>query len=342
MRLSLVRYLPFVLGFVLFVACKNGGETTTENNPLFRSRPELREITDRISKTPKDAALYYERGNALHKMQQDSLALKDYKKAVSLDTNNAQYYSAVGDVLFEHKDLTGSISWIEKAITKNPTDRKAHLKIAKLFLYLKDYGKAFAEINIVLRKNVYDPEAYFLKGMIYKDMNDSAKAISNLLTSVQVAPDYREGMVELGLMYTGKKDPIALKYFDNAYKLDTSDAFPLFAKGVFYQETGDNVRAKQEYHNTIIHDRYYTDAYFNMGYLLMQEDSVAKSYRQYDMVVKIDPTNPAAYYNRGLCSEMMDSVRNAIADYRQALTLDPNYKSPMDALKRLKVDKANR
>ncbi len=340
MKSSWIKYLSLIVGIILFTGCNgnNGaGTDTSETNPILKEDPALRGLTEEIAKTPADAALYYSRGRALQKMKQDSLALKDYKKAVSLDSNNAEYYSAVGDILFENKDLTGSIEWIQKAIAKKPDDRKAHLKIAKLFLYLKDYPQAFSEINIVLRKNVYDPEAYFLKGMIYKDTHDTAKAISNFQTAVQVAPDYRDAVVQLGVMYIAKKDSIALRYLENAFKMDTTDVFPIFAMGTYFQEIGNTERAKAQYRRCIIKDRSYTEAYFNMGYLLMQQDSLPKAWRHYDLSIKSDPTNPAAYYNRGLCSELMDSIAKAVTDYKIAFKLDSGFDKPKVALKRLKV-----
>jgi len=338
MKRKLIQHFPVILGMMLFIGCNNrNANNTDDTNPIFSRDPNLKSITEQINKSPKDAALYFQRGALLHKMQMDTLALKDYKKASSLDTSKAEYYSAVGDLLFENKDLTGSVQWIKKAIERNPTDKKAHLKIAKLFLYIKDYPNSFAEINKVLRQDVYDPEAYFLKAMVYKDLKDTAKAISNFQTAIQVSPDYHDAMVQLGLLYIDKKDPIGLKYLDNAFKLDSTDVFPLFAKGVYYQDIKDYEPAKQEFRDCIIRDRHYVDAYFNMGYILMQQDSVDKAYRQYNIVTQIDPTNPAAYFNRGLCSEMMDSLKKAVADYRQALAIDSSYTSPKEALKRLKA-----
>lgn len=339
MKSAWIKYCPLLIAVILFIGCgsneKNAGADAANSNPLFQSDPALKGITDEIIKAPGEAGLYFERGKILQKMRLDTLALKDYKKASSLDTTKAAYYSAVGNLLFENKDITGSIEWIQKAIDKNPSDRKAHLKIAKLFLYLKDYPRAFEEINLVLRKDVYDPEAYFLKGMIYKDAKDTAKAISNFQTAVQVAPDYREAVLQLGILYSAKKDPIAIKYLNNAYAMDTTDVFPIFARGVYYQDNKEFAMAKEEYRRAILLDRHFTDAYFNMGYILMQEDSTAKAWRQYDMAIKNDPGNPTAFYNRGLCSEIMDSIRNAVADYRTAAKLDPSYESPKKALKRL-------
>jgi tetratricopeptide (TPR) repeat protein len=329
-----MKYFTALTGIIFFIGCSNP-EKQVETNPIFQDDPNLSEITARIEKSPKHAPLYYERGVRLHKMRQDSLAIEDFKTAAKLDSTKAQYFSAVGDLLFESKDLTGSIEWLQKAIAKNPTDPKAHLKIAKLFLYLGDHGKAFSEINIVLRKNVYDPEAYFLKGMVYKDMKDTAKAISTLLTAVQVSPDYREAVVQLGLLYGAKKDSIAIKYLENAYQMDTTDVFPLYALGMYYQDNNQYALAKQAYKKCIIRDRNFPDAYFNMGYILLQQDSFPKAYRQYDLVLKVSPANASAYYNRGLCAELMDSTDNAIADYRQAIRLDTSYDMPKQGLVRL-------
>ena len=320
------------------MGCKNNSEKAPEvnNDPVFQSDAKLKEITEEISKNPKDAELYYGRGLMLHKRKFDSLALKDLIMATKLDTTKAEYLSAVGDLLFEDKDINGSVEWIQKAIAKNPGDKKAHLKIAKLLLYVNNYPKAFQEVNTVLMKDVHNPEAYFLKGMLYKNLKDTARAISNFLTSVQESPDYRDAVVQLGLLYSAKKDPIALRYLDNAFKMDTTDVFPIYARGMYYQEKKEYAAAKEEYKICILRDRHYGDAYFNMGYILMQEDSAQKAWRQYNIVTKVDPMNPAAYYNRGLCSEIMDSVKNAIADYKMAAAMDSSYSSPKEALARLK------
>jgi len=339
MKSAWIKYFPFIFGIILFTGCNSSTPATDAigTDPILTTDPAVKSITEEIVKKPADAALYYERGKVLQKKKFDSLALKDFKHAVTLDTNKAEYYSAVGDLLFENKDLTGSIEWIQKAIAKKPDDRKAHLKIAKLFLYLQDYPRAFEEINIVLRKNVYDPEAYFLKGMIYKDTHDTAKAISNFQTAVQVAPDYREAVIQLGIMHSARRDTIAMRYFANAYAMDTTDVFPIFARGTFFQEMGDNTRAKAEYRRCIVKNRRYTEAYFNMGYILMQQDSAEKAWRQYDMAIKTSPTNPGAYYNRGVCAEMMDSLKKAVADYKIAYQLDTSFAKPKAALKRLKA-----
>ena len=341
MKRTIFRIIVVIAGLWLTGGCKNHAKDNSvgNSNPLFKSDPALKKITEEIINSPKDATLYYQRGKLLHRMQMDSLAVNDYKMASSLDTTKAEYFSAVGDLLFENKDISGSAVWIQKAIARNPEDQKARLKIAKLFLYIRQYPGAFEQINIVLRKNAREPEAYYLKGLIYKDMKDTAKAISSFFTALNSSPDYRDALIQLGLLYSDKKDKIALKYLDNAFGLDSNDVFPVFAKGVFYQNNGDLELAKETYHECIVRNHRYVDAYFNMGYIFMHQDSVEKAYRQYDIATRIDYMNPTAFYNRGVCNEAMDSLKQAAADYRKALTLDSSYKSPKLALEKLLAHK---
>lgn len=327
-----------ILGFILLFSCKNSGSKqgtdATDNNPVYQ-HPAVKDLTEKIANDPKNAHLYYQRGIALHHLEQDTFAIKDFQKAAKLDSTKGEYFSAVGDLMFEHKDISGSRSWLQKAIQLNPQDPRAHLKFAKLLLFMKEYPGAFDQINTVLRTDVYNPEAYFLKGRIYQDLKDTSKAISSYQTAIQVAPDYKDAMIQLGTIFAIRKNPDALKYFDNAFKLDTSDVFPLYAKAVYYQDMNDFASAKEWYKECIVRDHQYADAYFNTGYILMQQDSFEKAWRQFDLVAKITPNDPAAYYNRGVCSEKMGKKQEAINDYKQALVFDKNYKDAIDALKKL-------
>jgi tetratricopeptide (TPR) repeat protein len=304
---------------------------------VLTANPAVKAITDEIAKDPKNASLYFQRAKTLVDLKEDTMALRDYKMAASLDTNKAEYFSAVGDLLFEHKDIDEALVWIKKAITINPNDVKAHLKVAKLFLYLQQHETAIQELNFVLRKDVYNPEAYFLKAMVYKDRKDTAHAISNFQTTLQVAPDYKDAVVQLGLLYSAKNDPLAIRYLDNAYLIDSNDVFPIFARGEYYLNNKDTVRAKQEFRKCIVRNTHYIDAYFNLGFIYLQQDSLDKAFRQYDLVTKLDPTNPAGFFNRGLCNEMLNRPQDAVLDYRKALVIDSGYQSPKKALQRLGV-----
>jgi tetratricopeptide (TPR) repeat protein len=332
-----IGQLLLLVVLVFSVSCKQTRtRQETSNHPAFQA-PAIKTITEKIEKDPDNASLYFQRGNLLHGLDYDTLALDDFKKAATLDSNRAEYYSAVADLMFEHKDISGSLPWLERAVRLNPNDELAQLKIAKMQVFLKEYPKAFATINKVLRRNAVNPEGYFLKGLIYKDLKDTSKAISSFQTTIQIDPSYKEAILQLGLLYTGKNDPIALKYFENAYQVDTSDVFPLYAKGMYYQGREEYELAKTEFRKCVVRDPNYTKAIFGIGWILMNQDSLEKAWRQFDLVTRLEPVDAEAYYNRGLCSELMDKKPEALQDYRQALTFNPNYKEAADGIRRLEV-----
>lgn len=326
-------YFPLIM--LLLAACDD--EPKTSSGEKLNDEPALANINKEIEDNPDNASLYFERGAILDHLERDSLALIDYKKAISLDSTRAEYYSAIGDMLFENKDLDGSVQWIGKALELNPDDRKAHLKLAKMFLYVEEYNQALKEINNVLRQDVYDPEGYYLKGMVYKSLQDSGKSISSFLTALQVEPTYRDAMIQLGIMYGAQGDEKALKYYDNAFNMDTTDVFPLYARGVFYQDLENFELAKQEYINAIYKDRFYLNSYYNLGFIYLQQDSAQKAFRQYDILTKLDPQDPEAYFHRGLSYEAMGKTEEAIIDYKQALVFDETYQDPKERLKILGV-----
>lgn len=304
------------------------------SNPAYAS-PAVKRLTTQIAEDTSNASLYYQRGGLLLKEEKDSLALKDFLRAVLLDSTKAEYHSAIGDLLFENKEITASVEWLKKAIALNPKDPRAHLKLAKMMLFAKEYKTAIAEVNTVLRQDVYNPEAYFLKGMVYKDSHDTDDAVSAFQTAVQVSPDYRDAYLQLGILAAAKNDSSALRYWSNAYRLDSGDVFPLYARGKFFQDRSQPGRAKEEYRAAVRSNKQYADAYFALGYIFLQEDSLDKAHQHFDLATKAEPQNADAWYNRGLTAELMGDTKRAEADYRQTLTLDPAYANAQAGLKRV-------
>lgn len=331
----MIKRLVWLLVVIGCFSCEQRTENATTPDHVAFQNPAIKTLSERIVQDPDNARLYFDRGNLLHRLQYDTLALEDFKTAAKLDSSKAEYFSAVGDLMFEQKDISGSVPWLERAVRLNPNDPTAQLKIAKMLIFLKDYPKAFSTINKVLRRNALVPDGYFLKGLIYKDLKDTAKAVSSFRTAIQVDPSHVDAQIQLGLLFSAKRDDIALRYFDNAFAADTTDVFPLYAKGMYFQEQKLYEKAKEEYERCVAYNPGYTKAIFSTGWILMQQDSLQKAWRQFDLVTKLEPTDPEAYYNRGLCSELMNKNAEALQDYKQALTFNISYKAASDGIKRL-------
>lgn len=331
---AFMKYYAIVFLCALFLgACD---ETKNVKTEYITVSPELEKINKKIGETPDKADLYFQRGQLYRSLEMDSMALRDYDQAMSLDTTKSYYFSAVGDLLFDKKDISGSVKWFQKAISINPNDEIAHLKIANIFLYSKEYPKAFAQINTVLQQNVYNAEAYFLKGMCYKDMGDLDKALSSFQTAVQTEPKYYDGFMQLGLLYTKKNDPLALQYFENAIRVDSLNTEAHYAKAMYYQTQRKYKEAKEVFKRALRINMDYTEAHYNIGWMLLQQDSAKKALREFERVLTTRPDYAKAYYNKGLCHEILGEFELAKADYEQALVFDPAFDLPTPAIERVK------
>jgi tetratricopeptide (TPR) repeat protein len=328
--------IHFILIILLAVAACTNSSSKKENTPTSSPKSQLSILSAEIAKKPTSAALLYNRSKLYHSLKQDSLALNDLFKAIQLDSLQSDYFSSVADILFEHKDISGSVQWIQKAIKLNPDNEIAHLKIAKIFLFTGEYPKAFTEINTVLRSDVYNAEAYFLKGMCYKNMKDTMKAISSFQTAVQTDPKYVDAHIQLALIYKAKNNPLALSYFENAYNADSSSMEPLYGQAMYWQDQHKFAEAKKVFRKCILLNSQYEKAYYNTGWMLLQEDSIEKAIRQFNMAIGVKQDYVEAYFNRGLCHEILEKYEVAIADYTQALTFNPDYQPAKAALLRAK------
>jgi tetratricopeptide (TPR) repeat protein len=329
------KYYLVVTILLLWSSCDFFSKTAVKKTSGPGAFQETAALTEQIEGKPNDAKLYFKRGTILRTLKQDSLAIVDFQKAISLDSTNAVYYSAMGDLLFDHKDVSGSLGWIQKAIQLDPNDQTAHLKLARMFLFTSEYNKAFIEINTVLRADVYNTEAYFLKGMCYKSMKDTNLAISSFQTAVQSDPKNSEAYLQLAILHEARKNPLALDYFENAYKADSSNLEPLYGKAMYWQNQQNFAEAKKVFNRMIGIDRNYPKSFYNMGWILLQEDSTEKAIRNFSIAIEVKPDYAEAYFNRGLCYEIQGNFKAAAADYNQSLNFNAQMKAAQEALARI-------
>lgn len=321
-----VLFVAFFLS-LFFAACKDPKKSTSENN--------VAKLSEQIKKEPKNAELYFKRGLAYVKAKNDTAAIEDLAKAISIDSTKADYYKTAGDILYRNKSYAASLGFFQRAAGLDPADNANQLKLANMFFLLKEYPKAFYTINVVLRKDPYNYDAFFLKGLVYKDMLDTNNAIIAFQSAAQAQPEKQDAYMQLAFMSANKDIEITKQYYMNAFKADTNNMEPLNGIGLLYQARGQNAEAKKVFTDIVLRNNSYEKAFYNMGCVLMDEDSLEKAARQFGYAIKNKPEYIDAYFNRGLCYEKLQQKELALADYSSCLRLDDTYQNAIDAFKRL-------
>lgn len=336
-------FLPFLLMLLVWLSCTTSNkENATDDSQITDAGNDsvLIAFNERIKKNPNDAEVYHERALYYFEQKKDvEAAFADIRRVFAVDTTTAKYFITLAD-LYLAKGMSGNVkASLNKAIDIDPKNIPALTKLAELNLYIKDYNACLKTADQVLKIDIYNPRAYFIKGMAFKELGDTAKAISSFQTVVEQDPDYYNAYIQLGLLYSAIKNPLALDYLNNALNLQPQSIEAYYAIGMFFQEIGNVDKAIEAYNTILKIDSSYNDAHFNLGYIAMvMQNDLAKAIKHFSNNISYHPNNYEAFYMRGLCYERLKDKSNAIRDYRQALKLYPQYDNAAIALGNL-VDK---
>jgi len=190
--------------------------------------------------------------------------------------------------------------------------------------------------NKVLTIDPNFANAYFIKSVNYLDMKDTAKAVRNLQLTVEKDQKHLKAYLNLGILYSVRKNPIALDYFHNALNIDPYNTDVYYNIGLFYQNVDSLNKAIQTYTELLEIDPNYKYANYNLGYIHYQYLHVnEEALKYFDAAVKTDPKYYQAIYMRGLCYEAMGDIQKAKAQYTRALQIKPDYDLAMKGIKRV-------
>lgn len=337
-----VYLISFWLTIIILISCKTENKQTLIDQNLTEAGNDsvLLAFNERIRKNPNDPEIYHERALYYFEKKNDvEAAFADMRRVFTIDTVTSKYFVTLAD-LYLAKGLSGNVkASLNKAIEIDPKNIIAYTKLAELNLYIKDYNACLKAADNVLKIDIYNPRAYFIKGMAFKELGDTAKAISSFQTVVEQDPEYYHAYMQLGLLYSAIKNPIALDYLNNALNLQPQSIEAYYAIAMFLQETGNINKAIETYNTILKIDSTYNDAHFNLGYIAMvMQNDMVKAIKHFTDNIRFHPNNYEAYYMRGLCYERIKDKTAAERDYREALRLYPQYDNAAIALGNL-IDK---
>ena len=176
---------------------------------------------------------------------------------------------------------------------------------------------------------------FFMTGRIALDMGDTTRAIKALQRAVQLDATNFDAWMFLGKIMTNRNDPVAIQYFDNALRLDSTDLEAREYKGILYKRRGEFEKAFEVYRDIIVRNPDYANAYFDMGLIYLEQDSLQKAFDNFNIAVQVDQLFVKGYFYRGLTAELQGNIDAARLDYEQANKMSPAWEEPKEALKRL-------
>jgi len=297
---------------------------------------KIENLSQQIQQDLKNPELYNQRAKCYLTDHQFDRALTDVNRAISLDAKKSVYYTTLSDIYLLMGKPDGSRDALKKAVEINAEDKEALLKLAKLYLIVKDYRNCYETVKQLLAIDNGNASAYFTRAVALLEQGDTIHAVGDLMQAVDKNQKYYEAYVQLGELYSMRKDPMAVLYLKNALNIRPHSREAMYMLGLFYQETGRYDLAIESYQALSRFDTAFREASYNIGYIyLVYIKDFAKAQHYFTESLKKDPAYYQAYFNRGYAYELSGNYRKAYEDYQASLKIEVNYDKAIEGLNRL-------
>jgi len=211
---------------------------------------------------------------------------------------------------------------------------------SEMNLLVKDYDKALISSEKVLKLSPLNVEGLFMRGQVLKYMGDTLNAIGDFQTAVEQDADHIDAYMQLGNIFSDQKEKIAVQYYDNALRIDSTSYEALKGKAAFYHQnyTKDNgylEKTKEAYERLIYHHPQEANGSYDYGLFFMEEEDYEQAAHFMGIATQYDPTFGDAYYYKGLALEKMGQIDAAVLAYKNAVSNKNRFERGEEALKRL-------
>jgi tetratricopeptide (TPR) repeat protein len=317
-------------------ACHSGVDDARHKHESDTTQMRLAALNQQIEDDGDNAELYNRRAKCYLGDHEFDKALKDVNRAISMDAKKTAFYITLSDVYLLMGQPQNSRDALTKAIEINPQEKEALLKLAKLYLIVKDYKNCYVTVKQLLDIDNGNSGAYFTRAVGLLEQGDTIHAVADLMQAVDKNQEFYDAYVQLGELYSIKKDPMAAQYLQNALNVRPQSKEALYLLGLFYQENGQYDKAISTYQSLAKVDSAFREAPYNIGYINLV---YLKDFRQaiagFTESIRKDPGYFQAYFNRGYAYELSGDYKNAYDDYQKSLKIKVNYDKAIDGLNRL-------
>jgi tetratricopeptide (TPR) repeat protein len=189
---------PVVLAFALFLegaplpllAQDIESAISAGKQAIESGRPdEALDLFSRLIASDPQAVLYYYRGLAYSAKNQESLAVQDFTRAISLQPLQASYYLQRGVSLLRHGQYQQAIDDFSKVMELEPENPYARGRRARSLFYLGQTQRALDDVLQAIRLNPNNAALYRLRGDIHSASGNYENSVRDYDAAIQLKPD---------------------------------------------------------------------------------------------------------------------------------------------------------
>lgn len=350
-----MRYLLLFFPLLALVACTDPAADKQEAAnaaDTISPRAHIRVLSRRIAKTPQDYLLYQDRASWYHKAGNTDSAIVDMSTAIGLYQDGADLYYERGAYAFLKNDTAAAMRDFRRAAQLGTTEAENFYQMGQIFHLRRDYTQALNQYNNAIKLDSGVPVYFFAKGLVYEDQKQYSKAAQQHERALTLDPGFVKSLSQLYKIYTEYiKDPAKAKsYADRILTNNPGHPFGRFLAGNIALDRAKNVtdpsqqavfekevsNAIMEYTVAINKDSNFVQARYNRGYCFFLAARYDDAIRDFEAVVKQQPSNAKAHFMLGSIHEYYKDRAMALQHYEAALKADPAFGDAQKAVNELK------
>lgn len=280
---------------------------------------------------PNSAAAHFIRAEYHASQDRDTLALRDYEAAATLEPNNDTYQERVAQMYIGTGDFAKATEAYEK-LYKGHRDRDDVLGIlVQLYRQQKDYDKMLDAINRLEQIDGESDQLSLMRMNAYELKGDAKGAYTTLKGLADSHPNDPNFKLMLGnWLMQHKRQEEAFNIYTSVLKAEPNNAMAQSCMYDYYNATGQDAQAKEMMDRLLLGKETPSDTRIEFMRNAIQQNEksggdstqITKLFKQVQQVVPRDTTVAqlkAAYYT--LKKFPKDSIDNALT---QLLKLQPD------------------
>jgi len=146
------------------------------------------EIYSKGLRLKDDAEMYNSRAKLYFIKGEVQKAIRDYKKAIQLMPNRADFYVNLGASYAKAGQYDKGLQAIEKGLSIDPDNYNARFNRSIIYLYQKRYSEQIQDLEWLLRRKPDQPDLWYEMANSYLRLNNPNKAIESLRRGLKHNP----------------------------------------------------------------------------------------------------------------------------------------------------------
>jgi tetratricopeptide (TPR) repeat protein len=318
---------------LLAVGCgapEEGGDAVLHQSPYNT-------WTDSIGQFPQRSQYYYERGKLFSQNNDSVHALADLRQANAMAVV-PDYALALSTFWLQHEQPDSARKVLLPIVQRFPENQLVQRNLLMSYFDQGDYKNALTVNDHALGYDSTSSGNWYNRARIKDALGDSTNAIHCLEKAYALDSDNATIAYDLANRYADAGNPAALSLSDHIIAAEPTNQKkpdPLTIKGIYYENTGDKVKALACFDEAIATDYTFLEAYLEKGILLYKQKNYPEALKVFELSTNIDNTFADGYFWIGRCQEKLRQTDEARLSYERAIAFDKHFTEAREALAKL-------